>query len=348
MKKYNYIDLARTITMFAVILCHILLFFSNNPFWYMYADYKNEIAMFICEILIFTVVSTFVFCSGFLFQTSLQNKEIGIFSTICKRTKRLLLPFFLYGVLWLVPTYTFFDIPTSGRPQGTSLVDGYKAMLLGQFCDVSWYLLMLFWVTIIWVLLKKLLKREYFIIGTVVTVVLYFSAHFLLADINYYSINQIDIYLVVFFAGASFYWISDRINELPFPVLLLISVVGVTVCAILSPYTSSYYWLYCVLTTAMPFFMVIFAMGLCKIKLQSRVENTQIYKWLLKHNMDIYLMQAPGMYLSFRMVYPIVGQYCALCVIICYIVTIVIDIILVTILTYIRKALSGLFKMKMI
>ncbi len=41
MKKYSYIDLARTISMFAVILFHILLCFSNNPFWFVYADYEN-------------------------------------------------------------------------------------------------------------------------------------------------------------------------------------------------------------------------------------------------------------------------------------------------------------------
>ena len=41
MKKYNYIDLARTITMFLVVINHILFFYSDNPFWYIYADEKN-------------------------------------------------------------------------------------------------------------------------------------------------------------------------------------------------------------------------------------------------------------------------------------------------------------------
>lgn len=44
MKEYSYIDLARTISMFAVILFHILLCFSNNPFWFVYADYENGTA----------------------------------------------------------------------------------------------------------------------------------------------------------------------------------------------------------------------------------------------------------------------------------------------------------------
>lgn len=55
MKKYNYIDLARTITMFLVVINHILFFYSDNPFWYIYADEKNDIAVYLCEILNFTV-----------------------------------------------------------------------------------------------------------------------------------------------------------------------------------------------------------------------------------------------------------------------------------------------------
>lgn len=344
MKKYNYIDLARTITMFLVVINHILFFYSDNPFWYIYADEKNDIAVYLCEILNFTVIPVFVFCSGFLFQTSIQKKEIRLIDTIVKRTKRLLLPFLVYGVFWLVPTYTIFDIPTFGRTKGTSLTDGYKAMLLGQFCDVSWFLLMLFWVTIIWILLKSLLKKERIMIGMAATVVLFLASHYLLADVNFYKINQIDIYLVIFFAGASFYWIADKVNKLPFSALMVISVSGVALCAILAPYTSNAYWLYCVLSVVMPVFMVIFAMGICKLEMQSRVENTQIYKWLLKHNMDIYLMQAPGMYLSFWLVYPLVGQNCALCVIITFAVTVFIDFIVVVLLTNIRKLLSGVHK----
>ena len=344
MKKYNYIDLVRTITMFVVVINHILFFYSDNPFWYIYADEKNEMAVYLCEILNFTVIPIFVLCSGFLFQASMQKKEIRMIDTVVKRTKRLLLPFFAYGVFWLVPTYTIFDIPTFGRPKGTSLTDGYKAMLLGQFCDVSWFLLMLFWVTIIWILLKALLKKERIIIGATATAVIFLASRYLLADVNFYKINQIDIYIVIFFVGASFYWIADRLNELSFTVLMLISVLGAAICAILAPYSSDAYWLYCVLAVVMPVCMVIFAMAICKLEMQSRVENTQIYKWLLKHNMDIYLMQAPGMYLSFWLVYPLVGQNFALCVIIIFAVTIFIDFILVILLTIIRKLLFGVNK----
>lgn len=47
MKKFYYIDLAKTITMFLVIICHCLLFFANNPYWAVLADYQNDVVIFL-------------------------------------------------------------------------------------------------------------------------------------------------------------------------------------------------------------------------------------------------------------------------------------------------------------
>ena len=62
-----------------------------------------------------------------------------------------------YGLFQRIP---FFDIPSFGRDKGTSLLDGYKAMALEKFSDMAWFLLMLFWVTLIWILLQVLLRKR--------------------------------------------------------------------------------------------------------------------------------------------------------------------------------------------
>lgn len=347
MKKFNYIDLAKTIAMFLVILCHSLLFFSDNPYWLINADYKNDTAAFLYNMFSCTVIPMFVFCSGFLFQISMKKRELVTVTAIVGRAKRLLLPYLLYGILWLVPTYTLFDIPSYGRPKGSSLLYGYKSMLLGQFSDVAWFLMMLFWVSVIWIILRKLLKKERVIIGAAAAVVLYITAHTLLSEISYYKLSQVDIYIVIFFAGASFFWITDKINKLSMPILMTISLIGVIVCAILTQYMMSNYWIYCILAIILPVVILILSMGLCKLKLYARIENTRTYEWLLKHNMDIYLMQAPGMYLGFMILYPLIGQYCFLCIAAIYIFTILCDIILVRLLSFFEGflvRLHGKFK----
>lgn len=342
MKKFDYIDLSKTIAMFLVILCHSLLFFADNPYWLLNADYKSNTAEFLYNMFSCTVIPMFVFCSGFLFQLSLQKRELVTVTAVIGRAKRLLLPYLLYGILWLVPTYTLFDVPSFGRPEGTSLIYGYKSMLLGQFSDVAWFLLMLFWVSVIWIILRELLKKERIIIGAAAAVVLYIAAHTLLSEISYYKLNQIDIYILIFFVGASFFWIADKINKLSMPILMMIFLIGVIVCAILNQYMMSNYWIYCILAILLPVVILILSMGLCKLKLYARIENTRTYKWLLNHNMDIYLMQAPAMYLSFRIFYPLIGQYCFLCIAAIYIFTIAVDIILVWLLTLARSLLARL------
>ena len=330
--------------MFLVILCHSLLFFSGSPYWLLNAEYKNNVAIFLCNILNDTVVPLFVFCAGFLFQLSMRKKEINTGATILKRARRLLIPYFVYRLIWLVPTYSLFDIPAYGRPEGSSLIYGYKAVLLGQFNDVSWFLIMLFWVSVIWIVLRRFLEKDRLMIGAVIAVVLFFATHNLLADIHYYALDQIDIYIVIFFVGASFYFITDKIYTWSTRILLLISISGILVCSMLAQYGAVHYWIYSVVAIMMPVLMVIFTMGLCKFNFRSCMENSPIYKWLLKHNMDIYLMQAPGMYLTFMIFYPMVGRYCFLCVGICYISTIAIDFIIVLLLTYIRNAFMRSYK----
>lgn len=344
MKKYNYIDLAKTIAMFLVILYHSLLFFADSPYWLFKADYQNDTAIFLCNILNCTVVPLFVFCSGFLFQLSMRKKEMRTGTTILKKAKRLLLPYFLYRFLWLVPTYSIFDIPAYGRPKGSSLLYGYKSMLLGQFNDVSWFLIMLFWVSIIWIILRNFLKKERLIVGAVIVFGLYLTTHQLLADFHYYALDQIDIYIVIFFVGAAFFWVADQIYQWSVSLLLLISVAGILICSMLAQYASLNYWLYSATAILMPAAMVLFMMGLCKFNFMGRIENAQIYKWLIKHNMDIYLMQAPGMYLSFMIFYPFIGQNCFLCVVISYIFTIGIDFVIVLLLTGVRSALARIYK----
>ena len=211
MKKYNYIDFMKTTAMFMVIVAHCALFFSGNEFWLIRADQESKILRWTSNFVVLAVIPIFTFATGFLLQLSLQKNKDGIVGLIKKKAVRLLIPYFIYGTLWLVPTYTLFNIPNFGRDKGASLIDGYKAMALGKFSDVAWYLLMMFWVTVIWILLNRLLKKENLIYGAIASVVLYFAAHFLLAQIDYYKISQIDIYIIVFFVGAAFFYLSDAV-----------------------------------------------------------------------------------------------------------------------------------------
>lgn len=344
MKKYNYIDFVKTITMFLVIVAHCTLFFSGNEFWFIKAEQESIVLRWISKFVVLSVVPIFTFASGFLLQLSLQKNKGSIVDLIRKKAVHLCIPYFIYGILWLVPTYTFFDIPSFGRDKGASLIDGYKAMTLGQFSDVAWFLLMLFWVTLIWILLKELLKKENLIYGAMVSAVLYFVVHFYLGQIDYYKISQIDIYIIVFFVGAAFFYVSDIVyNTVPEWLLIVGSLVGMIPCVFLAQLSTERYILECILKIVIPVLFLTFSMGLCRTNVIVKLEETAVYNWLRKNSLYIYLLQAPGVYIVFGIIYPIIGSNALLCFLLLFILTTLIDVILTLIYVFIKGKILHVF-----
>ena len=344
MKKYNYIDFVKTITMFLVIVAHCTLFFSGNEFWLVKAEQENIILRWISKFVVLSVVPIFTFASGFLLQLSLQKNKGSIVGLIRKKAVRLLIPYFIYGTLWLVPTYTFFDIPSFGRDKGASLIDGYKAMALGKFSDVAWFLRMMFWVTLIWILLNGLLKKRNIIYGAMVSVVLYFAVHFFLGQIDYYKISQIDIYIIVFFVGAVLFYISDVVyNNVSKWILIVGSLVGIIACVFLAQLSTEIYIMECILKIVIPILFLTFSMGLCRIKEVGKLEETAVYNWLRKNSLYIYLLQAPGVYIVFGIIYPLIGSNALLCFFVLFILTTLLDVILTLIYVFIKERILHVF-----
>ena len=344
MKKYNYIDFMKTMAMFLVIVAHCALFFSGNEFWLVKAEQENIILRWISKFVVLSVVPIFTFASGFLLQLSLQKNKGSIVGLIRKKAVRLLIPYFIYGTLWLVPTYTFFDIPSFGRDKGASLIDGYKAMALGKFYDVAWFLLMMFWVTLIWILLNGLLKKRNIIYGAMVSVVLYFAVHFFLGQIDYYKISQIDIYIIVFFVGAVLFYISDVVyNNVSKWILIVGSLVGIIACVFLAQLSTEIYIMECILKIVIPILFLTFSMGLCRIKEVGKLEETAVYNWLRKNSLYIYLLQAPGVYIVFGIIYPLIGSNALLCFFVLFILTTLLDVILTLIYVFIKERILHVF-----
>lgn len=338
MKKYNYIDFMKTMAMFLVIAAHCALFFSGNEFWLIKADRESILLRWISNGILVSAVPAFVFAAGFLLQLSLQKNKNSIVGLIRKKAVRLLIPYFIYGTLWLVPTYTFFDIPSFGRDKGVSLIDAYKAMALGKFSDVAWFLLMIFWVTVIWVLLNGLLKKANLIYGAMVSIVLYFVTHFSFRQIDYYKISQIDIYIIVFFVGAAFFYISDAVyNNVSKWILIVGSLIGMMACMLLAQLSTEIYMMECILKIVFPVLFLTFSMGLCRTKVVGRLEKTEVYNWLRRNNLYIYLLQAPGMYIVFGIIYPIIGSNALLCFLVQFILTTLSDVIVTLIYVFMKE-----------
>ena len=128
------------------------------PHWKLYADTTAFGGDFAAALLLSALVPSFIFASGFLLEKTLQTSELSFGDILGSRIKRLLVPWFLIMLFWLVPLYTLFDIPAYQRPAGSSLLEAYAAGLQGRFVDHTWFLLVLFWASLFWLLCRPLAR----------------------------------------------------------------------------------------------------------------------------------------------------------------------------------------------
>lgn len=209
---------------------------------------------------------------------------------------------------------------------------------------MAWFLLMMFWVTVIWILLNGLLRKANLIYGAMVSVVLYFAVHFFLGQIDYYKISQIDIYIIVFFVGAAFFYISDVVyNNVSKWILIVGSLIGIIACVLLAQLSTEIYIIECILKIVIPVLFLTFSMGLCRTKVVGKLEKTAVYNWLRKNSLYIYLLQAPGVYIVFGIIYPLIGSNALLCFLVLFILTTLLDVILTRIYVFIKEKILHVF-----
>ena len=152
------IALQKTLCLLLVIATHAILpFTTGNPFWKLYAGTQASGADMIAGIFAFSLVPSFIFASGFLLEQSVQNAAC-LGEIAGKRIKRLVWPWFLVMMFWLVPLYTLFDLPSYSRPEGASFWATLLAGIQGRFSDHLWFLLVLFWASLFWLVATPLLK----------------------------------------------------------------------------------------------------------------------------------------------------------------------------------------------
>lgn len=314
MKRYEYLSFLKTVAMILVVLAHCSFFYGYDPFWIIKAEKGSYLIDWYCNVLSYCPVAVFVFISGFLFNLKISKGHISSLQLIKSKFQSFIVPWFFFGVFWLVPLYTFFNIQGFGREKDASLRAGYYSMLTGQFADVAWFLLMLFWVTLVWIVCKGFLGREKMLISAPVALGLFLGAHYGLADINYYKLSQVDVFLLIFYLGAETYHFIDNLESLKTKLVLAIGAGLFLVQAVGGQFLGVNFYFGVVIRIIAAYSFLFLGIALNQVGFVETVSITNWYKWCLRHNMDIYLFQVPWFYLGFELLYPIVGAYPCLCI----------------------------------
>ena len=148
MEKQNrqvYIEYLQAFAIISVFLGHALRIYYSGG-WYFHRADVNIVCDILDKIIYSFHMPLFVFLSGYLFFIN-KEKVSSAFDYIKKRTKRLLLPFFVAGFLYVLPMICIIN------PLEKSYLFYYQQFLNLKSCWHLWFLPMLYIVTVIFTLI---------------------------------------------------------------------------------------------------------------------------------------------------------------------------------------------------
>ena len=338
--RYSYISFAKVIGILGVTLYHCILFFSGSPFVPLQADKSSAIVVILTPFFDTLFVPGFMFCSGFLFAKGATNVKRNFGQTILERAVRLLYPYYVIGLIWLVPMYTIFDVPCFGRPDHAGFLEGLKAMALGQFSDHLWFMWGLFWTTLLFCFLLPLCRKpKYHPVLFVIITVAAVLEHYFVNGIPYFKLFSAGSYNWVFFAGMICYYYRYRLfGQERKKVWLLFWLDLILVLILVSPSIltslSSMDWIskfpavkeglsaysgeYAKISgdlfaldwmryAAGGFFIFLVTILTERYGLMDRIFGTKIWDFTYKHNLLLYLFNLPLPHLYFRLFYEKIG-----------------------------------------
>ena len=302
--QFKNISLIKNMALLCVVFAHCSMFFiEKNPFVVLYASEKSAFAIKAIMLISYFVIPVFMFASGFLLAKSCEKGRNNLLGLLVKRGKRLLVPYLLTGLLWLVPLYTWFDVLVYRRSAGTSLWSGYQAFLAGLFTDHLWFLLALFWVNVFFILLFPLLNWS-LTTGVLFSLAAAVIIQEFLQTVPYYKLDQTALPIVSALFGILVYRGQALVEALPTSRMRLIigGLLGLVAVLLHFDQGNVYFGWIISITGCLLFYFcsTIFV----QTKMAAQILYSRLYEWTERHSMQYYLFHMPFPYLFFRWFYP--------------------------------------------
>lgn len=194
--KNNKIANIRALAIIIVVLGHSIILYSTGWGFYQ-SDYSIPFLDKLKSFINIVQMPLFFSISGFLFYYSI-NKNIKLKDFLIKKAKRLLIPFIIIGICWMIPIKLIVNYPGY---EELSILQIIKALILGTDSGHLWYLPTLFIIFIIVFFTKKNWNKSFpfeLLIASILLIVSYLSPY-----LNVYSyLNQALQYLYYFYIGA--------------------------------------------------------------------------------------------------------------------------------------------------
>lgn len=299
-KRIQFIDEMQLLSLLGVFLWHSGLFFEENPFFPERAAVVSRGATLLGRFFNITLIPVFVVAAGFLYALSIDEKDESVPKLIGGRIRKLILPCYIVGGIWIVPLYTLFDISAFGRPEHAGWAEGYKCMLLGQFSENLWFLWMLFWVALFFILLKPLVKARKLLPLFLISLAAALVTDLFLTEVPYFKISQTGPYFLCFFLGILIYSLRSFPENLRTSILALLTLFLLITELVYVfgdfPHFAAFY----LFRPAGGLLFLLLCLTLERIDAVRKFTISRAFRYLSDRRMRYYLICVPYNYLIFR------------------------------------------------
>ena len=301
---YPHIAMLKTKCLFLVVVMHCVMFFATPfPFWKLYADSPQPLADLITAISGTTLIQSFMMASGFLFAAAWDSGKRTPLQHLLHRGRRLLLPWFGVGMLWVAPLYWLFSIPAFGHPADTSLVDTWKSVALGLFTDHLWFLLVLFWVTVFWIAALGVLKKcghDTAVAGGMVALVAALCVQNYGQWIKWYCLWEVPAYILCYYLGIVIFRNRESLDAMCRKHPLALGAGLLAMIILLWPYAFAPVsgWALSLLCALLMYHMFLLTAGLYPL-----LHSISLFAWFERNGFRFYLFHLPTPLLVFMWLY---------------------------------------------
>ena len=184
------IMLLQAFALACVIVGHVTRIYYYPGGWYCHEPQTQSFIFNQITKVIYTFhMPLFVFLSGYLGEKSLSINGENIF--IIKRFKRLVIPFWFWGLVYCVPIWSFLKFPQYD----------YFSFITGQSIGHLWFLPLLLYVSFIYLFIRKIPSRYSFLIACVLFSLIFIKYE----EFDSFSVFRITEFLFFYFVGAKFF-----------------------------------------------------------------------------------------------------------------------------------------------
>ncbi len=184
----------RALAIIIVVLGHSIILYSTS--WGFYQSVNKVIFLDkVKNIINLFQMPLFFSISGYLLYYQL-NKNIEFKEFLIKKAKRLLIPFIIFGIFWMIPIKLLVNYPNYENLKFYQIV---LKLLTGNDTGHLWYLPTLFLIFLLVVFIKKyFIKKSDILLIIFLFIISYFSSKF---EINNY-VKQTLFYSFYFYLGT--------------------------------------------------------------------------------------------------------------------------------------------------